>query len=155
LKLNSERDYAPIRIKNSRINLSKEKNKNIFVEGIMSKAFTKEQILHMGEKDPHGRISIVRGNDQFIIDVSSYAGAPQYPHAYPGCEKTYDEKVSYKKIEGKECRIIKLTSKLEPSELYFQTYCENSQELKINFAPDNEANIQEADSNTKDCVHCR
>ena len=125
---------------------SKKDGQGFLIEGSMTDVFSKDEILKMGNVNPHGLLSKVRGTDKYITGGYSNINSPGFPHSKIGCEKLYKEEVVIKEIEGKSCREVKMTFNDEPTEYYYQVYCENDRALKIKFAP------VKADN---DCVHCR
>ncbi|MDO9183619.1 MAG: hypothetical protein Q7U04_14490 [Bacteriovorax sp.] len=134
---------------------SKSANRNLLVEGVMEEVFTKDEILNMGKTNIHGLKSKVRGTSKYIIGGYSHADAPGFPHMRPRCENIYKEEVVIKEIAGRSCREIKLTFDQKPDDFYYQVYCDNDSELKINFDVENDPLPLEINKSGKDCVHCR
>lgn len=132
----------------------KREGKNLIIEGEMSKSFSRTDIESMGNVHMHGLKTKVRGTDKYLPGGYSYGSAPSFPHSYPGCEDFFQEEVKVIDVGSKKCRQVKFSYPEIKDAFYFQTYCQDSTKLGINFHPENLFAPEEIIPKTTDCTHC-
>lgn len=128
--------------------------KKLLLEGEMEKAFSRSEIETMGTVNIHGLKTKVRGTDKYLPNGYSSGGGYRFPHAEQGCENFFQEEMQVIEVGDKKCRQIKFTYPEIKEVIYFQVYCENSTNLRINFDPENRFEPTEIKKKSADCSHC-
>lgn len=128
--------------------------KKLLLEGEMEKAFSKSDIETMGTKHFHGLKGKVRGTDKFITGGYSTGGGYTFPHQNPGCENFFTEEMKVIEVGDKKCRQVKFTYPEFKEVAYYQVYCQDSTNLRVNFDPENTFDPSEIKKKSADCSHC-
>ncbi len=128
--------------------------KKLLLEGEMEKAFSRSDIETMGTKNIHGLKTKVRGTDKYLPGGYSTGGGYSFPHQYPGCESFFEEEMQVVDVGEKKCRQVKFTFPEVKEVVYYQVYCQDSTNLRINFDPENKFDPSEIRKKGVDCPHC-
>lgn len=128
--------------------------KKLLLEGEMEKAFSREDIEKMGTKNIHGLKTKVRGTDKYLPGGYSTGGGYSFPHQLPGCENFFEEEMRVIDVGDKKCRQVKFSYPEFKEVVYYQVYCQDSTNLRINFDPENAFDPSEIKKKSADCSHC-
>jgi len=128
--------------------------KKLLLEGEMEKAFSRDEVENMGTKNIHGLKSKVRGTDKFLTGGYSTGGGYSFPHQNPGCEEFFTEEMKVIDVGDKKCRQVKFSYPEFTEVVYYQVYCQDSTNLRINFDPENTFDPSEIRKKSADCSHC-
>lgn len=130
------------------------KGKKLLLEGEMEKSFSRSDIETMGTKNIHGLKTKVRGTDKYLPGGYSTGGGYSFPHHLPGCESFFEEEMKIIDIGDKKCRQVKFTYSEFKEVVYYQVYCQDSTNLRVNFDPENMFDPSEIKKKSADCSHC-